>query len=75
MNPVKWTASLIKKGRNFFQTTKPKGTEAVTAAPKSCELQGKIHPHGCEVTHGALIRQCVDGQWLERVNPFITVGP
>lgn len=75
MNPVKWTASLIKNGRNFFRATTSKGTRAVSAASKPCALQGKIYPHGFEIMHGAMIRQCVDGQWQERVNPFITVGP
>ena len=75
MNPVKWTASLIKNGRNFFRATTAKTMGAVLATPKSCERQGKIYPHGFEIMHGAMIRQCVDGQWHERVNPFITVGP
>jgi hypothetical protein len=75
MNPVNRTASLITNGRNFFRATTSKGTGTVSAAPKSCELQGKVYPHGSEIMHGAVIRRCVDGQWQERVNPFITVGP
>ncbi len=70
MNPIKWMASLSKNGPN---TTAERRQPA--AAPKSCELQGKVYPHGAEVRQGTLIRQCLDGQWQEQVNPFITVGP
>ena len=75
MNPVKKTASLIKNARNFFRAATSPETVAISAAPQSCELQGKIYPHGCEIMAGAMIRRCVDGEWQERVNPFITVGP
>lgn len=75
MNPVKRTASLIKNARNFFRAATSQETGTVSAAPQSCALQGKIYPHGFEIRHGAMIRRCVDGEWQERVNPFITVGP
>jgi len=41
----------------------------------SCNLEGKTYSHGAEVLKGALAFQCVNGEWTERVNPFITVGP
>lgn len=74
MNPVMWMAGLIKNGLNFSRAT-PTATRQPAAAPQSCELQGKVYPHGAEIMHGAMIRRCVDGQWQKRVNPFITVGP
>lgn len=74
MNPVKWMAGLIKNSLNLSRATAA-GPRPPAAAPKSCELQGKVYPHGAEIRHGAMIRRCVDGQWQQRVNPFITVGP
>jgi hypothetical protein len=73
MNPIAWTASLIKNGLNLSQAT-PAGGQ-VLASPKSCQWNGKFYHHGSEVMAGAMIRHCVDGEWQERVNPFITVGP
>lgn len=75
MNPVKRAANLITSGLNFCRSTTAKGTAQSPAAPKSCELQGQVYLHGSEIMHGAMIRRCVDGEWQERVNPFITVGP
>jgi hypothetical protein len=46
-----------------------------TVIQKPCQLNGKSYPHGAEIMTGALILECDDGIWRERVNPFITVGP
>jgi hypothetical protein len=43
------------------------------AAP--CKLKGETYPHGSEIREGATILECVDGQWKERINMFVTVGP
>ena len=43
--------------------------------PKACQLNGKFYPHGSEIITGAKILKCADGEWQERVNQFITVGP
>ncbi len=40
-----------------------------------CEMNGKTYPHGFEIREGAKILECIDGQWKERIDFFVTAGP
>ena len=51
------------------------GAGSALAATKRCERHGKFYLHGAEITAGARVLTCHDGEWQERLNPFITVGP
>ena len=42
---------------------------------RSCELKGESYGHGSEISSGARILECSDGDWNERINPFVTAGP
>jgi hypothetical protein len=57
---------------SFYQTF---GRGYATVVQEPCQLNGKSYPHGAEIMTGALILECVAGEWRQRVNPFITVGP
>jgi len=41
----------------------------------ACEMNGIMYPHGSEIREGARIVECIDGQWEERIDFFVTVGP
>jgi len=41
----------------------------------ACKLNGKSYPHGSQIMEGAKIIECVNGEWEERINFFVTVGP
>jgi hypothetical protein len=80
MNLISRAIGAFKNGLNFtqailltFYQTFGRGYETVVQKP--CQLNGKSYPHGAEIMIGAQILECVDGEWGERVNPFITVGP
>jgi hypothetical protein len=80
MNLIAQTVNAFKNGLNFtrailltFYRTFGMGFES--AGRKTCRLKGKSYPHGAEIMAGAQILECVEGEWRERVNPFITVGP
>ena len=85
MNILPRAVNAIKNGLNFAQAIlltfyKAFEMEFVSmgfesAKPKPCQLHGKSYPHGSEIITGAKILKCADGEWQERVNPFITVGP
>lgn len=68
-NSLSFTQAIL---RTFYRTF---GRSYETTALRSCHLNGQSYPHGAEIMTGAQIRECVDGEWRERVNPFITVGP
>ncbi len=67
------TAILLTFYKTFEMEFESMGFES--AKPKPCQLNGKSYPHGAEIMAGVKILKCVDGEWQERVNPFITVGP
>lgn len=80
MNLIPPAVSVFKHGLNFtqailltFYRTIGRGYETMVQRP--CRLNGKSYPHGAEIMTDAQILECVDGEWRERVNPFITVGP
>ncbi len=80
MNLIPRGLSTFRNGPNFtqailwtFYKTFGRGYESVVQRP--CQLDGKSYPHGAEIMTGAQILECADGEWRERVNPFITVGP
>jgi hypothetical protein len=85
MNILPRAVNAFKKGLNSAQAilltcykTFEMGYESMgfeSAKPKACQLHGKSYPHGSEIMADAKILKCVDGQWQERVNPLITVGP
>ncbi len=41
----------------------------------ACKLDNKSYPHGSQIMEGAKILECVNGEWEERINCFVTVGP
>jgi hypothetical protein len=42
---------------------------------KLCQFRGETYTHGSEITEGAEILECSDGNWRTRINVFVTVGP
>ncbi len=80
MNLLPQAMGAFKNGLNFTQAIlltiyRTFGMRFESAGRKPCQLNGKTYPHGAEIMTGAQILECVEGEWRERVNPFITVGP
>lgn len=80
MNLIPRAVNACKNGLSFtqailltFYQTFGRGYETVVQRP--CQLNGKSYPPGAEIMAGAKILECVEGEWRERLNPFITVGP
>ncbi len=54
------------------------GTFAVPRRTKEvadCGMNGRMYPSGSEIREGAKIQECIDEQWEERINFFVSVGP
>ncbi len=80
MNLIPRAMGAFKNGLNFTQAIllsfyQTFGRGFASENRQSCQLNGKSYPHGAEIMTGAQILECVEGEWRERVNPFITVGP
>ena len=66
-------AGLLKRAMNWvLGAFAEQGRNEPMAA---CEMNGKAYPHGFEIREGARILKCIDGEWEERIDFFVTAGP
>ncbi len=80
MNKSRSATRLSRSVLNLFRTGReasgePDGAKPGPAGRKSCELRGRSYSHGSEIAEGAGSLECVNGEWKERSNVFLTAGP